>query len=261
MNHTTHKLTPEQKETLFATYKDLIYMIFCFNGLMLRHQIKRLFHLLSGRDEMKIEFDISELILTGFLLQKTINRDTRTKMLYLSKYPKSKIMGMESSGNVPAINWTTSKIFEQIFKMDYLIEKVVPDMREQNLIVDMDNIVSYLDRNGSNLFLSNNQYDMVNFYRNIWNAFIEQGYTPTDDFIRDAEIAQYDMDTFEIRQLKRDKELPPCPAKILRDKEKQFITAILKETKTIITSRISLHMASMLRIFRENTLTFVILTK
>ena len=96
MRHTTHKLTPEQKESLFIKYKDLIYMIFCCNGYMLRKQIRKLFHILSGRSEKDIEFDIAELILTGFLLQKTINKDTRTQMLYLSKYPKSQFLNVTS---------------------------------------------------------------------------------------------------------------------------------------------------------------------
>ena len=231
MKHTTHKLSKEQKENLLSVHKDLIYMILCCGGFMLRRQIKGLYCLLTGEEEMSVEFDISELIFTGFLLQKTINKDTRTQMLYLSKYPKSHFLDVGCSRDVPAISWTTSKIFEQIFKMDYLIEKVVPDMREQNFIVNMDNIVAYLDWNGSNIFLSNNQYDMVNFYRNLWNAFREHGYTPTDDFLRDAEIAQYDMDAFEIRQLKKDKELPPCPAKVLRDKEKAIYNSDIERNK------------------------------
>ncbi len=94
MKHTTHKLTSEQKTELFNTHRELIYMIFSCGGYMLRRQMRKLFHLLSGRDEKDIEFDIAELILTGFLLQKTINKDTRTQMLYLSKYPKSQLLNM-----------------------------------------------------------------------------------------------------------------------------------------------------------------------
>ena len=198
---------------------------------MLRRQIKNLYHLLTGDEEMSIEFDISELITSGFLLQKTINKDTRTQMLYLSKYPRSHFLDVECSGDVPAINWSNQKIFEQIFKIEYLTTKIVPDMREQNFKMSMDNIVSYLDWKGSNLLSSNNQFDMVNFYNNLWNAFLKEGHTPTDDFLRDVEIATYDRDAFEINQLKKNKELPPCPAKIQREKEKAIYNSEIDKNK------------------------------
>lgn len=132
MRHTTQKLTPEQKESLFHQHKDLIYMIFCCNGYMLRQQVRKLFRLLSGRNEKDIEFDIAELICTGFLLQKTINKDTRTQMLYLSKYPKSQFLNVDSR-DVAAVNWSEPKIFTQLFRIDYIIEKLIPDMKKQDL--------------------------------------------------------------------------------------------------------------------------------
>lgn len=218
MRHTTHKLTPEQKDSLFIKYKDLIYMVFCCNGYMLRKQIRKLFHLLSGRSEKDIEFDIAELILTGFLLQKSINKDTRTQMLYLSKYPKSQFLNKDSR-DVAAINWSEQKIFEQIFRIDYIIEKVIPDMRKQDFEISMDNIIAYLNWNGSNLLLSNNQVDMVTFYNHLWNVLAENDHNLTDDFFRDLTIATEEKEAFEAKQLKKDIEPAPCTMKNRRDKE------------------------------------------
>ena len=230
MKHTTHKLTTEQKTELFNTHKELIYMVFCFNGYMLRRQMKKLFHLLTGKDEMSIEFDISELILTGFLLQKTINKDTRTQMLYLSKYPKSQFLNVNSR-DVAAVNWSEAKIMEQIFRIDHIVEKVIPDMKKQELEISTDNILIYLNYNSSNLLLSNNQTDMVTFYNNLWTAFAENDFQPTDDFFRDLEIAQYDKDAFEACQLKRGNEPAPCLAKIHRDKEKDSYNSDIEKNK------------------------------
>ncbi len=230
MKHTTHKLTPEQKENLFQQHKELIYMVFSCGGYMLRRQMRKLFHLLSGRDEKDIEFDIAELILTGFLLQKTINKDTRTQMLYLSKYPKSQFLNIDS-GDVPAVNWSSQKIFEQIFRIDYIIEKVIPDMKEQNFDISMDNILAYLNWSGSNILLSNNQVDMVTFYNNLWNTFAENDHNLTDDFFRDLEIAQYDKDCFEARQLKKGSEPAPCMVKIRRDREMESYNSDIEKSK------------------------------
>lgn len=230
MKHTTHRLTPEQKESLFSQHKDLIYMVFSCGGYMLRRQIRKLYHLLSGRDEKDIEFDISELILTGFLLQKTINKDTRTQMLYLSKYPKSQFLNTDS-GDVPAVNWTNQKIFEQIFRMDYIIEKVIPDMQEQDFEISMDNIIAYLNWNGSNLLLSSSQMDMVTAYNNLWNVFAENDFQPADDFFRDLEIARYDKESFEARQLRNGSTPAPCMAKIRRDKEMDSYNSDIDKSK------------------------------
>lgn len=230
MKHTTHKLSTEQKENLFSQHKDLIYMIFCSGGYMLRKQIRQLFHLLSGRNEKDIEFDIAELICTGFLLQKTINKDTRTQMLYLSKYPKSQFLNVNSR-DVAAINWSEPKIFAQIFKVDYLIEKIIPDMKEQDLEISMDNIIIYLNYNASNLLLSNNQADMVTFYNNLWTAFAENDFQPTDDFFRDLEIAQHDKEMFEANQLKKSNEPALCMAKIRRDTEMGSLNSDIEKNK------------------------------
>lgn len=231
MKHTTHGLTLEQKENLFQQHKELIYMVFCCNGYMLRKQMRKLFHLLSGRDEKDIEFSIAELIVKGFLLQKTINKDTRTEMLYLSKYPKSRFLDVADSGDVPAINFSNQKIFEQVFRIDYIIKTVIPAMKKQDFEISMDNILAYLAFNGSNLLLSNNQVDMATFYDNVWNALAEHNHNPTDDFFRDVEIARHDKEAFEARQLKKDKELVPCIAKIHRDTEMDSYNSDIEKSK------------------------------
>ena len=126
-------------------------------------------------------------------------------MLYLSKYPKSQFLNVNSR-DVAAVNWSESKIFAQIFRIDYIIEKLIPDMKKQDLEISMDNIILYLNYNASNLLLSNNQADMVTFYNNLWTAFAENDFQPTDDFFRDLEIAQYDKEIFESCQLKKGNE-------------------------------------------------------
>lgn len=151
-------------------------------------------------------------------------------MLYLSKYPKSQFLNI-SSGDVPTVNWSNPKIFEQIFKLDYIIEKVIPDMRKQNFDISMDNILAYLNWSGSNLLLSNNQMDMVTFYNNLWNTFAENDHNLTDDFFRDLEIAQYDKDCFEARQLKKGSEPAPCMAKIRRDREMESYNSDIEKSK------------------------------
>lgn len=219
-------------------------MIHCCGGYMLRRQIRKLFHLLTDRSKKDIEFDIAELILSSFLLQKTINRDTRTQMLYLSKYPKSKFLAVDRSGDVPSINWTNPKIFEQIFKIDYLIEVIILSMKEQNFNIDMDNIITYLNWTGSNLFLSSNQTDMLTIYNNLAAAFQSTGYELSDEFIRDMEIANYNKECFEAKQLQKNTTLPPCRAKIAKTMEMDSYNSKVEKTNSSTLLKTLLHKVS-----------------
>lgn len=151
-------------------------------------------------------------------------------MLYLSKYPKSQFLNVDSR-DVAAVNWSEPKIFAQIFRIDYIIEKLIPDMKKQDLEISMDNIILYLNYNASNLLLSNNQTDMVTFYNNLWTAFAENDFQPTDDFFRDLEIAQYDREMFEAIQLKKGCEPAPCMAKIRRDTEMDSLNSDIEKSK------------------------------
>jgi len=254
MKHTTHNLTPEQKEALFTKYKNLIYMIHCCGGYMLRRQIRKLFHLLTDRSEKDIEFDIAELILSSFLLQKTINRDTRTQMLYLSKYPKSKFLTVDRSGDVPAINWTNQKIFEQIFKIDYLIEVIIPTMKKHNFSISMDNIITYLNWTGSNLLLSSNQMDMLTIYNNVAATFQAIGYKLSDEFIRDMEIANYDKECFEAKQLQKNTTLPPCRAKIAKTMEMDSYNSEIEKNKQFYSLKNFVAQGFYIEHFRGNTI-------
>ena len=90
MKHTTHNLTNEQKEALFNKHKDLISLVHMLGDMALRKQIKTLYCMLHpDKDITTVEFDIAELIVTGFLLQVQIQKPSKTQMLYLSKYPRS----------------------------------------------------------------------------------------------------------------------------------------------------------------------------
>ena len=85
MRHTTHKLSNDQKKKLYKKHKDLICMIHACGDMILRKQIKRLYHILHpDMDEITIEFDIAELICSGFLLQKQVQKPSRTQMLYFA---------------------------------------------------------------------------------------------------------------------------------------------------------------------------------
>lgn len=126
MKHTTHELSTEKKEELFNTHKDLITMIHTFGDMLLRKQIKRLYHLLTGFPETTAEFAIAELINSGFLLQKQICKDSRTQMLYLSKYPRSKFMVDTKSGMFPLLHLAIKRFLNRFSLVTTLLKPLYP---------------------------------------------------------------------------------------------------------------------------------------
>lgn len=233
MRHTTHKLTNEQKAMLFEKHKALISLIHLLGDMALRKQIKILYCMLHPDEDITtLEFNIAELILCGFLLQVQIQKSSRTQMLYLSKYPRSYFYNKETTGDVPALTFTNTKVYTQIFKVDYLIEHIIPDMKEKNLLLSEENLISYLYWScSSNLLLSGNQYNAYDFYERFKDVCEAQNIHSDYDFQRDYEIALYEKQSFISNQLKQDTILPECKSKIERDSERDSYTSDIEKGK------------------------------
>lgn len=232
MKHTTHKLTNEQKEALFNKHKDLISLVHTLGDMALRKQLKVLYCMLHpDADITNVEFSISKLITSGFLLQVQIQKTSKTQMLYLSKYPRSYFYNKETTGDVPALNFTNAKVYNQIFKVDYIIQHLIPDMKQRNFLISEDNLLSYLYWSSSNLLLSGNQCNTFDFYECFKDVCVKQGIALDFDFKRDYEIASYEKDAYICNQLKQDLPLQKCKAKVQRDTERNSYTSDTEKGK------------------------------
>lgn len=231
MKHTTHMIPLERKEELFEQHKELITIIHTCGDILLRKQIKRIAHHLTGKSEVDIEFAIAELINTGFLLQKQICKDSKTQILYLSKFPRSKFMEDRDPRDVPAIAFSSNKIFEQIFLGDYLIEVLIPEMKEQNFELSTDNLVTYLQYIGSTLLIPSNQYYNLEYYRRLYYNKSVNRETISFDLHRDIEIASYERKAFLHKKSKNNEDLPPCEAKLQRDTERDSFNSDIERSK------------------------------
>lgn len=226
MKHTTHKLTNEQKEALFNKHKDLISLVHTLGDMALRKQLKVLYCMLHpDADITDVEFSIAELIVNGFLLQVQIQKPSKTQMLYLSKYPRSYFYNKETTGDVPALNFTNAKVYNQIFKVEYIIQHLIPEMKQKNLLISEDNLISYLYWSSSNLLLPGTQYSNADFYERFKDVCTKQGIALDYDFTRDYEIASYEKNAYISNQLKQDMPLEQCKAKVQRDTERNSYTS------------------------------------
>ena len=232
MKHTTHKLTNEQKEALFNKHKDLIFLVHLLGDMALRKQLKVLYCMLHpDADITDVEFSIAELILNGFMLQMQIQKLSKTQMLYLSKYPRSYFYNKETTGDVPALNFTNAKVYNQIFKVEYVIQHLIPTMQKKNLLLTEDNLISYLYWTSSNLFLSGSQYSNQDFYERFQDVCTQHGILLDYDFNRDYQIALYEKEAFVSSQLKQSSVLPEFKLKKQRDMERNSYTSDIEKSK------------------------------
>jgi len=230
MKQTTHALSEAQKKEIFNRHNKLISMIYHINCMGLRKQIKKLYHILTGTDETDIDFMIAELIQKGFLINHKIS-STRTTMLYLTKWPRSQFEADKESRNVQALTFSMNKILKHIFTVDYMIEKVIPDMKNQDFEISIQNIRLYFEWIGTNLLLSCSQYDNALFYNRFLLACNSVERILSYDFYRDREIADYEKEFFRATHSKTGPALPPCRAKIQRDTEKDSYTSEIERQK------------------------------
>lgn len=162
--NTTRGLPESRKDSLFTKHYNLLYMIHTLgNNMMLRKQIHTLFFALYHLSALETDIQIAKLIRAGMILQKQINTDGKTEMLYLNKYVMSRFIE-KSSGNTPAIAFSRIRIFENIFTVEYLITELLPTMQSQNLELSVDNILRYLQWKGSSLLTTPNQLSYSQYF-------------------------------------------------------------------------------------------------
>lgn len=199
---TTHKIPPKKKENLFKNNYELIQLVYKFgNGMMLRSQIRQLYIQIYEENYIDIDFRIAELINNCFLLPKKICKNSKTELLYLNKYCVSRFLNMKS-GNVAAIAFSNQKIFENIFKTEYLIHFIIPEMQKQNFVIGVENIETYLNYTCCNILLRPNQLSAYEFYQR-FSSVAGELFEITDDFYRDMNIAYSEKYLFVRNRLKK----------------------------------------------------------
>jgi hypothetical protein len=227
----TRQLTYEQKTTIFDKHCNLISLIHGFGDMMLRKQIKALYQIMYGVSPMKIDLAINELIEYGFLVNKRIT-NSKTKMLYLSKFPRFFFYpNLTRSGDVPALNFTKQKIYEQIFKIDYLLDTLIPQLKKEHKPINFETIGDFLVTHSNTMFYKSNQLVMPEVYNMIAYNLEQQGHILSYEYNRDECIAIHDKQVLELRHQKNNPPIPTSKEKEERDDEMSLFQNVLDKNK------------------------------
>lgn len=216
MKHTTHDLSEAQKQKIFYKYYDLIHLIYCLNSMILRKQLIQIYHVMYNVDKKKIEFMIAELISKNFLLQKKIESSSKTKMLYLSKWPRSQFNQNKDCKDMEILTFSKNKMLRHIFTLDFILQTIMPILKTYNSVVTTEQLMEYMDTIGTNLLLKSSPNDNPEFYKKFETNCSFFNINLSDEFYRDYKISLYDKQYFKISHSK-EKQMPkPCEEKNTR---------------------------------------------
>lgn len=131
-------------------------------GFMLRRQLITLLRLLYKINEHKANDMISDLLCYGLLIKKQAT-DTKTCVYVMTKFPLS-IYHNCSSRDSCSIKLNNRKIWSNIYRCEFIIRKVVPDMERLDLLISLDNLFSYLYTYNISIFSCENQASVYDLY-------------------------------------------------------------------------------------------------
>lgn len=180
-----------KKEELYTRAFPIIDVIHTLgNDMMLRSQLRQLTCATYHITEKQADFLISEMLSTGLLYRKPICSDSKTELLYLSKFVIGKLTNT-TSADVPAIAFSRRKIYENIFNTEYLCKYLLPELTGK-YETNPDNIIAYLKYVGSNMLIPSHQLYYSDYFQIFYIVCNRLQLSLTDDFFYDWKAYHYD---------------------------------------------------------------------
>lgn len=105
---------------------------------------------------------IGDLLNHGLLIKKEI-RKTKTCCYVFTKFTTSRYKGT-TSRNVSSVILNNPKIWGNIFRLEYIINVVIPKMEQQNITICIESIIDYMENNFITPFYKENQMSIYNLY-------------------------------------------------------------------------------------------------
>lgn len=196
MNKNNNKKTAREiplakkEETFNKTFPVIDVIHTLGNDMMLRSQIRKLTCDTYHIPEKQVEFMIAEMLQNGLLYRKSISTESKTELLYLSKFAIGKLIDTPSSA-VPAIAFSRRKIYENVFNTTYIMEYLLPEITG-NYETTPSNIVSYMRYVGSNLLLPSHQLYYSDYYGFFYHVCERLNLPLTQEFTYDWRAYEYD---------------------------------------------------------------------
>lgn len=145
----------------------LDYIYYICKGFFIKQQLLPIIAVISGLSYREIKNMIQDLCEKGLLIQKQVT--TTKTVLYvmngfaLASYSKC------SSQNVTSIKLNNKKIWTNLFRMEYLIQEILPNVSGK--VTSCNGLVKWLADNFIDIYRVQNQEDIFKFYYKFYQKF------------------------------------------------------------------------------------------
>lgn len=160
----------QSKSTCFDRNILILSIIFYLGkGGMLKKQLITLSRKIYNINEHKIQDMIADACSYGLLIKKQVT-DTKTNIYVLTKFPLS-IFRESTSRDTTSIRLTNHKLWNNIYRTEFIIRVVIPMMEKQKIDITLENIFNFMDTHSISVFTSENQLSIYQLYQSIEQRF------------------------------------------------------------------------------------------
>ena len=179
------------KEECFDRNIPILNILFYIgNGFILRKQLIALSRILYNINEHKANDMIADLLSCGLLVKKQAT-DTRTCIYILTKFPLA-LYHECSTRDSCSVKLNNRKIWNNIYRTEFIIRQVVPMMEQLNIELTLQNLLNFLIDYCISVFTTENQMSVYQLYENLYEKFpikdkesLESGIICRSDFMND----------------------------------------------------------------------------
>lgn len=179
------------KENCFYHNIPVLNILFYIGkGFMLRKQLTTLARIFYNINEHKANNMITDLISYGLIIKKQA-ADTKTCIYVLTKFPLAMYYECSTRDSC-SIKLNNRKIWNNIYRTEYIIRQVVPFMEQFNLELTLENLLQFLTDYCVSIFTTENQMSIYQLYQNLYEHFpikdkelLNSGVPKSSDFMND----------------------------------------------------------------------------
>ena len=169
-NVSARTMSIQAKSTCFDRNILILSIIFYLGkGGMLKKQLISLSRKIYNINEHKVQNMISDACSYGLLIKKQVT-DTKTNIYVLTKFPLS-FFRESTSRDTTSIRLNNHKLWNNIYRTEFIIRVVIPMMEKQNLDITLESIFNFLNSHSISIFTSENQISIYQLYQSIEQRF------------------------------------------------------------------------------------------
>ncbi|MCM1237714.1 MAG: hypothetical protein NC489_47230 [Ruminococcus flavefaciens] len=181
----------QTKEECFNRNIPLLNILFYIgNGFLLKKQAVILTRIFYKINEHKVNDMFTDLLSCGLLVKKQAT-DTKTCLYVMTKFPLA-IYHECSTRDSCSIKLNNRKIWNNIYRTEFIIRQSVPFMEQLDLELTLENLLNFLTDYCISIFTTENQMSVYQLYGNLYEKFpikdkelLASGFPRVSDFMND----------------------------------------------------------------------------